>query len=255
MEKHCSAAKIITVSCLIISVIAGMTVSSYMLSRFMLKVQRTTEKSIKVKGVAEKEVMADLASFECSVSATAVKKDEAYIKISNASNMLKKKLDILGFAENMRFDERISCSEEFKTVKTTSGGKTTETTTFSHYKFTYSLSIRTENVDLVSKKAMLLNSLIMNKLDVYVSSPEYYISNPEQYKLELVDLASASAAERARVAAKQSGSTLGPLMTARQGVIQITSPASTDTSDYGVYNTSSPKKIIRLVMTMEFSLK
>jgi hypothetical protein len=95
----------------------------------------------------------------------------------------------------------------------------------------------------------------MNNIDISVSNPEFYINDLEQYKLELVNLASASAAERAKVAASQSGSNLGPLMTARQGVIQIPEPACNDTSDYGVYNTSSVTKVIRLVMTMTFSLK
>ena len=85
--------------------------------------------------------------------------------------------------------------------------------------------------------------------------PRYFISNPEQYKLELVNAASASAAQRARTAAHHSGSELGPLMEARQGVIQITAPASTDTSDDGIYNTNSVQKVIRLVMTMKFALK
>ena len=100
-----------------------------------------------------------------------------------------------------------------------------------------------------------LYELTKDGIAISVTPVEYFISNPEQYKLELVDQASAAAAERARTAARQSGSRLGPLMTARQGVIQITSPASNETSDYGVYNTSSINKVMRLVMTLEFALK
>lgn len=221
----------------------------------MLKIQRTTEKSIVVKGVAEKEVSSDLGSFDCSVTVKDADKSKGYIKLNNAKNMLVKKLDTLGFTSDMRFDENISCNEHYKTLTTYNNGRKTESQVFSHYEFTYSLAVRSANVDLIAKNVLHIHSLLLNKLDVSVTTPSYYISNPEQYKLELVNLASASAAERARVAAKQSGSDLGPLMTARQGVIQITSPASTETSDYGVYNTSSPKKIIRLVMTMEFALK
>ena len=108
---------------------------------------------------------------------------------------------------------------------------------------------------LVAKNALKVYELAARKLNVEVTSPEYFISNPEQYKLVLVDQASASAAERARIAAAQSGSKLGPLMKARQGVIQITRPASSDSSDDGIYDTSSPTKVIRLVMTLEFELK
>ena len=255
MEKQCSAAKITLISFTLISVIIGMSISSYMLSRFMLRIQRTTEKSITVKGVAEKEIISDLAAFTCSVTVRSSDKAEGYNKLTNATNMLNKKLELLGFTESMRFDKNISCSERFKTIKTVVNGKTTEKEEFSHYLFNYSLTVRTNNVKLVDNNVLLLHSLARNGVDIFVSSPEYFISNPEQYKLELVNQASASAAERARVAARQSGSDLGPLITARQGVIQITAPASTETSDYGTYNTSSFKKVIRLVMTMEFALK
>ena len=50
----------------IIAITVGMIVSAFMLSRFMLKIQHSSEKSIKVKGVAEKLITSDLATFSCS---------------------------------------------------------------------------------------------------------------------------------------------------------------------------------------------
>ena len=116
------------------------------------------------------------------------------------------------------------------------------------------MRIRTSDVALVSANVLKIHELALQKLNVSVESPKYFINNPEQYKLELVNSASASAAQRARTAASHSGSSLGPLMEARQGVIQITAPASSETSDYGVYDTKSVQKVIRLVMTMKFAL-
>ena len=143
----------------------------------------------------------------------------------------------------------------FRTVKTIEKNRETSTQIFDHFLFRYSLRVRTGDARLVEKNLLKIYELSGRKMDISVSAPEYYISNPEQYKLELVDQASSAAAERARTAASRSGSKLGALMSARQGVIQITAPASNDTSDYGVYNTSSLQKVIRLVMTMEFELK
>ena len=107
----------------------------------------------------------------------------------------------------------------------------------------------------VSRNLLKIHELAAQGMNVSVGTPQYFINNPEQYKLELVNAASASAAQRARTAAQHSGSALGALMEARQGVIQITAPASTETSDYGVYDTKSVQKVIRLVMTMKFALK
>ena len=247
----------------LIAITAGIVISSFMLSRFMLKVQHASEKSIKVKGVAEKLITSDLAAFTCSVSIKAPTKAEGYSTLDRTAKLLETKLDSLGFTENMREDKNINCVEKYRTVKTVEKNRETSTQIFDHYLLTYSLRVRTNDARLVEKNLLKIYELSGRKLDIDVSTPEYYISNPEQYKLELVDQyklelvdqASSAAAERARTAAARSGSKLGPLMNARQGVIQITAPASTDTSDYGVYNTGSLQKVIRLVMTMEFELK
>ena len=245
----------VLIAATIFAITIGMIVSAFLLSRFMLKVQHSSEKSIKVKGVAEKLITSDLAAFTCSVSVQAQTKAEGYSTLDRTAKLLESKLDSLGFTENMREDKNISCVAKYRTVKTVEKNRETSTQIFDHYQLTYSLRVRTNDAKLVEKNLLKIYELSGRKLDIDVSTPEYYISNPEQYKLDLVDQASSAAAERARTAAARSGSKLGPLMNARQGVIQITAPASTETSDYGVYNTSSLQKVIRLVMTMEFELK
>lgn len=245
----------VLIAATIFAITIGMIASAFLLSRFMLKIQHSSEKSIKVKGVAEKLITSDLAAFTCSVSIKAQNKAEGYSTLDRSAKLLESKLDSLGFTENMREDKSITCVEMFRTVKTIEKNRETSTQIFDHFQLTYSLRVRTGDARLVEKNLLKIYELSGRKMDISVSAPEYYISNPEQYKLELVDQASSAAAERARTAASRSGSKLGALMSARQGVIQITAPASTDTSDYGVYNTSSLQKVIRLVMTMEFELK
>ena len=239
----------------IIAITVGMIVSAFMLSRFMLKIQHSSEKSIKVKGVAEKLITSDLATFKCSLRVKAQTKAEGYALLDRAVKVLNSKLDSLKFTENMQEDKSIYCAENYRTISTKVNGRETTTQVFDHFLLTYSVRIRTTDVQLVKENILKIYELTARKLDVTLSQPEYYISNPEQYKLELVDQASSAAAERARTAASKSGSKLGALMSARQGVIQITAPASSETSDYGVYNTSCLQKVIRLVMTMEFELK
>ena len=245
----------VLIAATIFAITIGMIVSAFLLSRFMLKIQHSSEKSIKVKGVAEKLITSDLAAFTCSVSIKAQNKAEGYSTLDRSAKLLESKLDSLGFTENMREDKSITCAEMFRTVKTIEKNRETSSQIFDHFQLTYSLRVRTGDARLVEKNLLKIYELSGRRMDISVSAPEYYISNPEQYKLELVDQASSAAAERARTAASRSGSKLGALMSARQGVIQITAPASTDTSDYGVYNTSSLQKVIRLVMTMEFELK
>ncbi|MBR2508918.1 MAG: SIMPL domain-containing protein [Lentisphaeria bacterium] len=253
--KESSAAKITLICLSLIAIVAGMVISAFFLSRFMLKVQRTTEKSITVKGVAEKEIVSDVAAFYCNISVVNVNRASGYTDLTKKAEVLKSKLKSLGFKESMFEDQSISCEDVNRTITVKENNKDVTKSVFDHYELTYSLRVRTTDVRLVEKNVLRIYELAAERYNIGVGTPQYFISNPEQYKLELVDKASASAAERARTAASQSGSKLGALIKAKQGVIQITAPASNDTSDYGVYNTGSVVKVMRMVMTLEFSLK
>ena len=208
-----------------------------------------------VKGVAEKTVVSDLAAFTASIAATGKSRTEGYAAAEKAKMLLLAKLNKLGFTSSMQGDETVSCDEMHRTEKIKENGKEITKSYIDHYKVTYSVRICTSDVNLVARNVLKIHELSMYKYEVTVSRPGYFINNPEQYKLELVDSASASAAARASVVARQSGCRLGELIEAKQGVIQITAPASNETSDYGVYDTNSVQKVIRLVMTMKFALK
>ena len=107
---------------------------------------------------------------------------------------------------------------------------------------------------ILENASVQLYSLTAAGININISSVEYFISNPEQYKLELIDSATQAAYQRAKVMAEKCGSKLGNLTNARQGVIQITRPASNDTSDYGTYDTRTINKVMRVVVTLDFEL-
>ena len=52
-----------------------------------------------------------------------------------------------------------------------------------------------------------------------------------------------------------SGAQFGLVLSASQGIFQITAPLSPETSDWDVYDTSSYEKEIKCVVTIEFSTK
>lgn len=254
MKEH-SASQVTLIALIIAAIVVGMVVSAFMLSRFMLRIQRTTEKSIVVKGVAEKTIISDIAAFRCYVRVKNTNRADGYADLQKKILVLRKKLQELGFVYSMLEDASIESEEVCRAVTVRENNQNVTKSVFDHYLLTYSVRVRTSDVRLVEKNALKVYELASGKIDVNISNPEYYIKNPEQYKLELVDQASASAAQRAETAASKSKSRLGALIKARQGVIQITAPASNDTSDYGVYNTSSVEKVMRLVMTLEFALQ
>ena len=152
-------------------------------------------------------------------------------------------------------NEFVNYSRITKTTRIKSGNIETVKEEFKHYLFERSYRIRSTDVNKIEEASLKLYSLVANGIDIYVSPAKYFITNPEQYKIELVDHATASAYQRANIVASKCGSKLGNLLNARQGVIQITPPASNETSDYGTYDTSTIKKVMRLVMTLDIALQ
>ena len=62
------------------------------------------------------------------------------------------------------------------------------------------------------------------------------------------------AQQRAEQFASGSGVTVGALRSASQGVFQITRPNSTETADYGSYDTGTVEKVVKAVVTVEYAV-
>ncbi|MCQ2352269.1 MAG: SIMPL domain-containing protein [Victivallaceae bacterium] len=247
--------KITVVAAVSIILAVAIVGGAFCLSRFMLKIEKTTEKNITVKGVATREITSDIASFTCRISCNHLDIAGGYQELERITAIFNKKLAELGVTSNEVEDISISCDRMEKSITATENNRTTTRSVFSHYRFNRSCRIVTRDVQKAALAVVQLYALSGQKIDIFVSNPVYMISDPEQYKLELVDRASQAAYKRAQVVAETAGSKLGKLRVARQGVIQITRVGSNDSSDYGTYDTESIKKEMRMVVTLDFALE
>jgi hypothetical protein len=87
------------------------------------------------------------------------------------------------------------------------------------------------------------------------SQMEFFYSNLDAIKKELLGFATKNARERAEEIVSTTDLKVDKLLSARSGVFQITEPYSTEVAGYGVHNTSSSKKSIKVTVSAEFSLK
>jgi len=88
-----------------------------------------------------------------------------------------------------------------------------------------------------------------------IGGREFYVSTLPVTKLELLVKATDDAYRRAVVLAENSRGRVGALISARQGVLQITARYSTDTSGYGVYDTATIEKTAKAVVTLEYAVE
>ena len=88
-----------------------------------------------------------------------------------------------------------------------------------------------------------------------IGGREFYVSTLPVTKLELLAKATDDAYRWAVVLAENSRGRVGALISARQGVLQITARYSTDTSGYGVYDTATIEKTAKAVVTLEYAVE
>ena len=135
---------------------AGVVGAAWSLNRFMLKVQRTTENAVTVKGVATKEVRSDIGVFTSSINCKAQTIPEGYKKINDMIVKLDAKLRELGFTNAEIEDRSISYNRYTRTIRTRENGRETTREEFSHFGFTYFCRVRSTKVDGIEAATLKL---------------------------------------------------------------------------------------------------
>ena len=82
--------------------------------------------------------------------------------------------------------------------------------------------------------------------------PSFYYTKLDGLKLDLLEQAAENAQLRAERLARSSGNRVANIISASQGIFQITRPNSTETASWGMYDTSSIEKKVRAVVTVRY---
>jgi len=119
-----------------------------------------------------------------------------------------------------------------------------------------------QNIFIISKELDAIENLAINPVDFTKEGLAFEYSNMQYFstylpdiKMKLLGAATENAIERANEIAKSTGNKVKEITSARTGVFQITEPYSTEVSDYGMYQTSTRKKSIRVTVTCTFTIK
>lgn len=99
------------------------------------------------------------------------------------------------------------------------------------------------------QEAFLADGVILER-----GAPIFRLLNLADVKKDLLDSAAKDAQRRARTMVADSGTSLGALLEASQGVIQISAKDRLEESDSSVVDIHSIDKTIRVVVTMRFEL-
>lgn len=124
-----------------------------------------------------------------------------------------------------------------------------------NYRATRDITVRTKDVQLVSKLSQNIGTLLQTGVSVNNYGPQYYISTLAELRPQLLEAAMLDAKVRAEAITKAVGGSVGAVISVRSGVFQVTTPDSTMTSDGGAYDTSTIEKTVTSTVSVTFKTK
>ena len=204
---------------------------------------------ITVTGSAKTSAVADNAVWTLSVSLSSPTVGAAVKKVDADVAALSSYLTQGGIAADALTLGAVSTYANEEYVNGNSTGRILS------YRASRDVTVRTSDVQLVSKLSQGIGSLLGTGINVNNYGPQYYISNLPELRPELMSEAMKDAKLRAESLTKAVGGSLGSLANVKAGPIQITTPDSTMTADYGAYDTSTINKTVSATVSVTFSTK
>lgn len=208
---------------------------------------------ITVKGLAEKPVLADHATWTVGMRVTGNTFAETLSKLRAAKPNLDKFLSQQGFDKAELKDGEETVGPNMVEDESRKDG--------AHQiqkGFIGSQDIEVSSKDLGRIKTAAHNILEFEASDqpVTYASPSYLVSNLEDIKMSLIGAATKNAQKRAEEFAKNGNAKVGAMRSASQGAFYILpADANVDPSDYGgTYDKSTPEKKARVVVTIEYNM-
>jgi len=235
---------IIPASILAVGLIISVVVFGYVWSE-----TRSAEQTITVTGSAKKDITSDLAILRGSISIEASTAAAAYGALKTQKPLLMQYLEAKGFpADKVDFYPVIN-------TPVYSYGADGQQTGIRGYQYSQRVEIQSGDVQTIKAIALDISSIIEQGVFFNIEPPEYQYTKLANLKIQIQAEAAKDAMVRAERIATATGRSLGPLRTARMGVLQITPKNSNMVSDYGVNDVGSIEKEITAVVNASFQIK
>lgn len=124
----------------------------------------------------------------------------------------------------------------------------------SRNRITQRFDVSTRDVARLERVAGGLSDLLTRGVAVSVGSISYVSTQLTEARFRALEGATKNARDRAERLVEGLGGDLGPVRSATVGVFQIVPRNSTEISDYGVNDTTSPEKDVVAVVTVTFAV-
>jgi hypothetical protein len=226
----------------------GLVVAAGLVARSLERIKLAGDK-ITVKGYAEEKVVSDAGTWRATVTVRAADLQSGYRALEADTARVKALL-----ASAAGESAAVSVSPVATRPQHEIGPGGAQTGRVTGYELDRNFEFSSGDVALIARVAAQASTLISEGVNVNSWPPQYFYSDLNAVKVRLIGAATRDAQLRAGQFAAGSGVTVGPLRSASQGVFQITRPNSTETADYGSYDTSTVEKVVKAVVTVEYAV-
>lgn len=231
-----------------VALAVGLVVSALIVSRSLERIKLAGDK-ILVKGYAEEKVVSDAGTWRGTVTVRAADLQAGYRKMEQDSARVAAMLRTSAGEGAQLSSSSVATRAQYEV-----GPGGVQTGRVTGYELERSFELTSTDVKLIGRIANDASSLISEGVNINSWPPQYFFNDLNAVKVRLIGAATKDAQLRAEQFASNSGVTVGPLRSASQGVFQITRPNSTETADYGSYDTSTVEKVVKAVVTVEYSV-
>lgn len=213
---------------------------------------KRTRDTIVVTGSAKYPITADQAFWNVTVTSTERTPAAAARSLRAKSAAVSAYLGDAGLAADV---SKPPVDVQATSVQVPTGLKKPRFRSVPAWQVTQSFDVQTTKIDTLVHAAASVDRLLLQGVDVSVSSIEYLSTKLKTAKFAALRLATADANERASTIAQGLGGTLGAVRNVSLGVYQITPRNSTDVSNEGINDTSSRAKDVTAVVSVTFAVK
>lgn len=208
-----------------------------------------SDNGIVVTGSARTEAVADNAVWTLSVSLSRQKVADAVLQVGSDVEAVTKYLSDGGISAEALTLGPVSTYGQEEYANGNSTGR------ILNYRASRDITVRTKDVELVSKLSQGIGTILQTGVNVNNYGPQYYISTLAELRPQLLEEAMKDAKVRAEAITKAVGGSVGAVTSVRSGVFQVTTPDSTMTSDGGAYDTTTIKKTVTSTVSVTFKTK
>ena len=219
------------------------------------------QRQIEVTGSAKKRITSDTIAWSASISANDLDRTAAYKKLRANAEATVAFLKTQGIKAEEILPQSVTFNQLTHTEvtrKTVAPGKEEATSreVFDGFAVDQTITVRSHDVEKVERASREVTSLLEQGITIESQAPLYFYSKLGELKLEMLAAAGKDARSRAdNILKSAGGASLGKLVVADMGIININPANSSSTSEEGNNDVTAMEKDIITIVHATFELE